>query len=173
MTKTALIRLMALLAFVPAGCGTADRGVVLLKHLPVDSTDGVVSTEYVCLDSSTSSDGAGSLRIDATESTLVHLYMLDAPDIEKARLIYRADIKTRDAENPVYLEMYCVFNDKGAFFSRDLQTPLLGNNDWTTEETPFFLRQGENPDSLRLNLVIAGAGTVWIDNIRLLKAQLD
>ena len=65
--------------------------------------------------------------------------------------------------------MYCHFPGKGDAFSRGLQTPLTGNTDWVTEEIPFFLRKGENPDNVRLNLVIDGSGTAWIDEIRLLK----
>ena len=51
--------------------------------------------------------------------------------------------------------------------------PLSGTTDWTTRETPFFLQKGENPDNVRMNLVINGKGTVWIDDIRLLMAPLD
>jgi len=36
-------------------------------------------------------------------------------------------------------------------------------------ETPFFFKKGENPDNIKLNLIIKGKGTVWIDDIRLLK----
>jgi len=39
---------------------------------------------------------------------------------------------------------------------------------WDTE-IPFLLHEGENPDNFKLNLVVGGKGTVWIDDIRLLK----
>jgi hypothetical protein len=35
--------------------------------------------------------------------------------------------------------------------------------------TPFFLEAGQKPDLIRLNLVVNGTGTVWIDDIRLLR----
>jgi hypothetical protein len=41
------------------------------------------------------------------------------------------------------------------------------------EETPFFLKKGENPDNVKLNLVINGKGTAWIDDIRVLKGPLQ
>lgn len=37
---------------------------------------------------------------------------------------------------------------------------------------PFFLQKGENPDNVKLNLVIEGKGTVWIDDIHLYKGPL-
>lgn len=44
---------------------------------------------------------------------------------------------------------------------------------WTTVETPFFLQKGQNPDNIKLNLVVNGKGTVWIDDIKLIKGPLQ
>jgi len=68
--------------------------------------------------------------------------------------------------------MWCHFLGRGEFFSRGLVTPLTGTTDWTTQEIPFLLKEGENPDNVKLNLVIDGKGTAWIDDIRLLKGLL-
>ena len=86
---------------------------------------------------------------------------------------YQARLRTEDVQGQVYLEMWCHFPDKGEFFSRSVDTPLTGSTEWTTEETPFSLKKGENPDFVKLNLVFDGTGTVWIDDIRLLKAPLE
>jgi hypothetical protein len=42
-----------------------------------------------------------------------------------------------------------------------------------TLQIPFFLKKGEKPDYVKLNIVINGTGTVWIDDVRLLKAPLQ
>jgi len=68
--------------------------------------------------------------------------------------------------------MWCHFPGKGEFFSRALQSPLSGSNEWTSQETPFFLKKGENPDNIKINVVVNGKGTVWIDDIHLVKAPL-
>jgi hypothetical protein len=39
-------------------------------------------------------------------------------------------------------------------------------------QTPFFLKKGEKPERVKLNLVITGKGTAWIDGIRLIKGPL-
>jgi hypothetical protein len=57
-------------------------------------------------------------------------------------------------------------------FSRDLQSPLSGSNEWSTEETLFFLQAGQRPDNVKLKLVVDGQGTVWIDDIRLTSGPL-
>ena len=103
----------------------------------------------------------------------MHLFECGNIDIENARLIYQARLRTEDVKGQVYLEMWCYFTGKGQFFSRGLDSPLSVSTEWTTQETPFFLKKGENPDDIKLNLVINGTGTVWIDDIRVLKGPLS
>jgi len=147
--------------------------VTILKQFPMDNMDGIVTQSGIQIDEQISSDGNGSLRIEATERTTVRLFETGYIDIENARLIYQARLRTEDVEGQVYLEMWCHFAGVGNAFSRGLLTPLTGTTEWTTEEIPFFLKKGENPDNVKLNLVINGKGTVWIDDIRLLKGPLN
>jgi hypothetical protein len=160
-------------AFILVGCSKAPQEVVELKRFPLDSLEGIMTQSGVQFDKEVSSDGNGSLKIIATEPTVVRLFELGDIDIENARLIYQAKVRTEGVEGQVFLEMWCHFPGKGEFFSRGLQTPLTGTTNWTTEETPFFLKKGENPDNVKLNLVINGKGTAWIDDIRVLKGPLQ
>jgi hypothetical protein len=68
--------------------------------------------------------------------------------------------------------MWCHFPDGGEFFSKGIMNPVSGTTDWTSHETPFFLKKGERPDLIKLNVVIDGSGTVWIKDIALRKARL-
>jgi hypothetical protein len=133
---------------------------------------GILTRSGVRIDKDISSDGNGSLRVTSTRPTVIRLFETGDIDVENARLVYRARLRTEDVEGQVYLEMWCRFPGKGEFFSRGIQTPLTGTTEWTTAETPFFLKKGENPDNVKLNLVINGKGTAWIDDIRLLTAPL-
>jgi hypothetical protein len=155
-----------------AGCAKGPQPVEL-KAYPLDSLEGVVTQTGVEVDKAVSSDGRGSLRITATEPTVVNLFETGDLDVENARLIYQAKVRTEKVEGKAYLEMWCCFADKGDFFSRGLDTALSGTHGWTTLHTPFFLKKGQNPDNVRLNLAIKGAGTVWIDDVRILKAPLE
>ncbi|MGB7293679.1 MAG: hypothetical protein WBD99_16035 [Thermodesulfobacteriota bacterium] len=151
----------------------SSNEIKVIKQFPIDTLDDVITKSGVQIDSKVSSDGKGSLKITATKPTVVRLLEIDDIDVESATLIYRAKLKTENVDGKVYLEMWCHFPGKGEFFSRGLTTPLTGTTDWTTEETPFFLKKGEKPDYVKLNIVIDGAGTVWIDAISLLKAPLS
>ncbi len=164
---------LAALCCIVGGCSNTSVLDIELKHYTLNSLDSIISNSGVQFDEKISSDGKGSLRIDASESTVVRIFEINTIDIENARLIYRAKLRTKDIDGQVYLEMWCVFSDKGEFFSRNLQSPLTGTNEWTTVETPFFLEQGQNPDLIKLNVVIDGKGTAWVDDVRLLKGSLN
>jgi len=159
--------------FIFMSCSKSSEQVVELKVFPVDNLDGLITLSGVQLDKQITSDGNGSLKITATGPTVVRLYETGDIDIENARLIYQAKIRTEGMKGQVYLEMWCHFPGKGEFLSRGLQTSVTGTTNWSTTETPFFLNKGENPDNVKLNLVINGEGTAWIDNIRLLKGPLQ
>jgi len=158
--------------FCSIGCSRSSEQLVEIKRFPIDNLEGIITKSNVQIDTKVSSDGNGSLRITTTKPIVLRLFDVGDIDVENARLIYQARVRTEEVEGQTYLEMWCHFPGRGEFFSRDLQTPLTGTMDWTTEETPFFLKKGENPDNVKLNLVIKGKGTVWIDDVRLLRGSL-
>jgi hypothetical protein len=161
------------LLFTCLACSQPTEQLVELKRFPLSDLDGLVSQTGVELDREISSDGNGSLRMAVDKPTVIGLYEIRDIDVEEARLIYRAHLRTEGVEGQVYLEMWCGFEGKGEFFSRGLDQPLTGTGDWQTAETPFFLKKGQNPDTVKLNVVIDGKGTAWIDDVRLLKGPLD
>lgn len=164
---------ICMMILVGVSCSKPPQQVSELKRFPIESLEGVISQSGLQFDKEISSDGNGSLRITATEPTVARLFEVGDIDVEDARLIYQAKVRTEGVEGQVYLEMWCSFPGKGEFFSRGRQTPLTGTANWASEETPFFLKKGENPDNVKLNLVINGKGTAWIDDIRLLKGPLQ
>ena len=155
-----------------SGCSKTSSTVLEMKHYQIDSTEGLITRTNVGIDREVTSDGNGSLRITADQPATIRLYETGDIDVENARLTYQAKVRTEGIQGKVYLEMWCQFAGKGEFFSRNLSSALGGTNDWSTQETPFFLKSGENPDNVKLNLVIEGKGTAWIDDIHLFKGPL-
>ena len=145
---------------------------VELKRFFLDDLSGVDASVGVSLDPAVSSDGHGSLRVDAAEAMVVPLFVVADLSLENGMLIYQASLQSADLKGQAYLEMWVRFPGKGEFFSRGLDRALTGTMTWTTLQTPFFLRAGEKPDLIRLNLVVTGTGKVWIDDIRLLRQPL-
>lgn len=171
MKKVSIVLVLLAMALF-AGCSKKAPEETLLKSFPLDSLDWLLSSTGVELDQKVSSDGKGSLRITVSQPTTVRLFEVSGIDAENALLIYRARLRSEDLEGKAYLEMWCHFPGKGEFFARGLQNPISGKTEWVSAETQFKLEQGQKPDNIKLNLVINGSGTVWIDEIKLLKAEL-
>jgi hypothetical protein len=138
-----------------------------LAHFPLDGTDQLIAQSGVKVDPAVSADGHGSLQVVADEPTTVRLFEVSDLNLDATRLSYQAELRTADVEGRVYLEMWCRFPGQGEFFSRALYAPLSGSNDWTSQSTDFMLKKGERPDLVRLNLVVDGKGTAWIDDVHL------
>jgi hypothetical protein len=171
-TRIKIILCLIVFALWLTGCGEKPSGTVELAAFPLDDVGSILTSTGVEADPAVTSDGRGSLRLTAGEPATFRLYETGDIDVEDGRLTYQAKIKTADIDGKVYLEMWCHFPGKGEFFSRALHSPITGTVDWTSQETPFFLGKGENPDNIKLNLVIDGKGTAWIDDIRLVKGSL-
>ena len=170
MTIKALVSCLFVAVIIAvASCAPQPVEVDELQYYPVDSMEGIITQSGVEFDEEISFDNNGSLRITATEPTTVRLFETGDLDVENANLIYLALIRTEGVKGKVYLEMWCSFPGEGEFFSRGLETSLTGTNNWTSEQILFCLKKGENPDNVKLNLVIDGTGTIWIDTIRLFK----
>lgn len=172
MAKHTLTNSILLLALVLIGCSKSEIQREQLKQLALNSSAEIIAHHLCDFDEAVSYDGHGSIRVDATDSTIIPIGNVTGLNVENAVLIYQAHVKSENLRGRAYLEMWCQFNDKGEFFSRDLSTPLTGSMDWSTEETPFFLKRGQRPDAVRLDLVVTGPGTVWIDDVSLLRMPL-
>jgi hypothetical protein len=170
--KTLVLSIVCVAVSVSFGCSKNAADVVELKHYPVNSMDGVISKTGVQFDKDISTDGNGSLRITGDRPTTIRLYETGDIDVEDCRLVYQAKLRTENVDGQVFIEMWCHFPPEGEFFSRAMQSPLSGTNEWLSQETPFFLKKGENPDNVKINIVVNGKGTVWVDDIHLLKAPI-
>jgi len=144
-----------------------------IKSFQIDSLDEIIAKDGVEFDKEISSDGNGSLKITAEAPVSIRLLETGDIDLEDSILIYSANVRTEKLDGQTYIEMWCSFPGKGMYFSKALNSALTGTNDWKIQETPFFLKKGENPDNVKLNLVVNGTGTVWIDQIELLKRPLN
>lgn len=152
-----------------SSCTEESKAATVLRSYSCDDKNDVLTSEGVEVDQELHQEGRACFRIKAAENRVIQLYETGDIDAEDTTIIYEASLKTQNLEGKAYLEMWCVFNEKGEFFSRGLDQILSGSADWTRVATPFFLKTDENPDNIRLNLVIEGKGTAWIDDIKLLK----
>ena len=167
-----MILVCALVAGLMMSCSKASRKDLVIKEYSCDGLDGLIRISGIEVDDRVKSEGKASLKISLSEPSVIQLFETGDLDIDDAALVYQARLRTEGVQGRVYLEMWCHFEGKGEFFSRGLDSPLSGTNNWAKVEIPFFLKAGENPDNIKLNVVGEGTGTVWVDDIRLVKRPL-
>ena len=162
-TITYPLLMLSLLAALPAAGENAGQKVQHLKAFTI--ADSTISKDVVVTEEKT-------WVTDSKKARVIRLFEVPDPGVENCMVIYRAKLKTEDLKEPAYLEMWCRFSGRGEFFSRGLDNTVTGSNDWASYETPFFLKKGEKPDLIKLNLVVKGPGKVWVKDVELLRSPL-
>jgi hypothetical protein len=163
-----LIKVFFVLLFSLASCNLQNKSAEL-KYFPVDNLSGIITQSGIQFDKSVSSDGNGSIKIAATAPIVIPLYSVSDVRVDDTQIIYEANVKSESLKGQALLEMWCVLKDKGESFSRGFDSVISGTTDWKTIRTVFNLRKGEIPDQIKLNIMVNGIGTVWIDDIHLSK----
>ena len=140
-----------------------------LSKLNLDDTSLLGTT--VSADSTVKQEGNGSIKISTVWPTTICLGEVQELNVENAEIIYRAKVKSERLEGNVFLEICCHVGG-GQYFSRGLNSVASGTMDWRTLQTAFFLQPGQIAEKATLNIVINGKGTVWVDDVLLLKEPL-
>jgi len=172
MKRFALIATLALTVAVQGtlgSCSRTQKRVEEVKYFELNSMDGVLAGSGAIVDSTVSSDGTASLKITTEGPVTVRLFELGDIDIQNAKLVYRAMLRSKKLSGKAWLEMTAVFKNGEETVSRGVDRPAAGTSEWTTYEIMFLFKKKENPRNVKLNLVIDGKGTVWIDDILILK----
>jgi hypothetical protein len=139
-----------------------------LKKLNLDDASAIGTT--IQTDTQVKAEGKSSIKITTQWPTTICLGEVTGLDIEGAKLVYKAKVKS-DLEGTAFLEMWAHVGG-GQYFLRGMNNVVKQKTDWKIIQTPFLFQKGQRPDKVTLNLVINGKGTVWIDDILLSKEPL-
>ncbi len=134
---------------------------------PVDLRSFTISDPLIAVDSIVIEENAW--RVEFSTQQTIRLFEIADPGVESCMLTYRAQLKTSDVKGKAYLEMWCRLPGRGEFFSKGLHNTVKGTNEWASYEIPFYLKRGQTPDLLKLNLAVEGSGTIWIKDVQLLQ----
>ncbi len=148
--------------------GPAKLPDMALHADALDSARGVAPQAGVSFDPAISTDGRGSLRIDATgERTVIELADV-APDAPKLpRLSYRAKLRGENLAGRAYLELWVKTTDDAEQTAQALHSQLSGTTEWSTHDATLYIAEGLAPKRTKLRVVIEGPGTVWVDSVTL------
>jgi hypothetical protein len=114
----------------------------------------------------------GGWRIDVAAKRSVKLFEVTEPGVEQCMVGYAAELRTANLKGKAHLEMWCRFPGQGEFFSKDLAHAVSGTEGWSRYQAPFYLKKGQRPDLLKLNVAVEGTGTVWIRNVEVTSTPL-
>lgn len=118
----------------------------------------------------------GTLVVEGGKGrTNTSLLVLEKPEVPSHHYRLVGRIKYEHVAGDGYVEMWNKIPDKGDFFSKTLAPsgPLgkvTGTSDWRELQLPFFSEPNLLPERLTVNLVLPGAGKVWITPLTLQKA---
>jgi hypothetical protein len=149
----------------------AEPNSVVLKKVSLDDASSIGMK--IEADTKIKVEGKASIKITTKWPTSICLGEVNDVNVENERLIYQAQVKSNlnDAGN-AYLELWAYVKG-GKYFSRGLDSTVVGQTDWKTLNTPFIFLTGQKPDRIVLNVIINGYGTLWIDDIVLSKQPLE
>lgn len=159
-----ILTILALLTLV-TGWSRAEE----VRKLPLDDASVIGTT--IQTDIQVKTEGKASIKITTQWPTTICLGEVTGIDIENAKLVYKAKVKS-DLDGTAFLEMWAHVSG-GRYFSRGMNDVVSRKSDWKMIQTPFLFQKGQKPEKMTLNLVINGKGTVWIDDIILSKEPLQ
>ena len=126
--------------------------------------DGIsVEDEAWCI------DAARGARASART---LRLFEIEQPGLELCLVTYRASMRCEDLEGRAFLEMWCRLEGQGEFFSKGFDQALSGTSGWASYEIPFWLKRGQRPDLIKLNVTLEGGGRLWLKDVELLQTPL-
>jgi len=111
--------------------------------------------------------------VDSKEEQTIRLFEVQEPQAEQCLISYRAKMKTDGLAGRAFLEMWCRLPGHGEFFSKGLNQAVRGTTDWASYEIPFYLKKGQKPDLIKLNLIVEGRGKIWLKDVQLFKTPMN
>jgi hypothetical protein len=125
----------------------------------------------VAMDSEVKLEGNPSIRISTLGPTTICLAEVSGLNVENAKLVYEAKVRSEALEGTAFLEMWCHVVG-GHYVSRGMNSVISSTAEWVKLQTPFSLQPGQKVEKAILSIVVNGKGTVWIDDMRLFKEPL-
>lgn len=115
----------------------------------------------------------GSWLFEPREAGPIRLFEASNLGLDGCLLTYRARMKSGQLGGKAYLQMWCVFDGLGEYFSKGLARKISGTTGWATYETPFWLKPGQSPSKVKLEIQVdGGGGTLWVRDVALLKTPI-
>ena len=167
-----ILRFWQLLAVCAVYCHLFSNPASATEIIRLSADNADAPGTIISSDQNVRFEGKGSIRVSTKWPTTICLGQISGLNLENAKLVYQAKVKSEGLQGTVFLELWCHVGG-GQYFSRGLNSTVSGTKNWQTISTAFILNKGQKAHTVTLNLVINGQGKVWIDDIQLAKNPLN
>ncbi len=144
----------------------ADQEIV---ELPINSAQDIVSSGSVRIDP----ESENALLVNSDGKKEIELFDIEGTGLGDKKLTYSAVMRTKDLTSTddtrgiAYLELTVLFPDGEELVARGPRVPLSGTTEWRSAETVLYVDKGGDPQNVSLDLIVDGAGKVWLQDVRL------
>jgi len=144
----------------------ADEEII---EFPITGVQDIVSSGSAQIDP----ESEDALLVNSQAKTEVKLFDIDGSGLGDKKLTYSARMRTQDltatedTRGIAYLQMTVLFPDGEELVARGPRVPLSGTTDWRSADTVLYVDNGGDPQSINLDLIVDGAGKVWVQDVKL------
>jgi len=164
----------AVFALALGGCREHGNGTRVLGRFPLDDLDGLLTTRNVDLDTTTSSDGHGSLHFFAPGERVVNLYQVETPGLRgPCNLVWSLHVRTVMLINPLDVEVWLFPRHGDPRMVREHLFKIHQTVGWTGREVRIPIAAGEKIEKVRLAVHTSDMGHVWLDDMELRREPSD
>ncbi len=136
-----------------------------------DTLDNLLTPQAVVVDKQGAAEGGGALKMVAEQPATIPLYDMKFPG-EGAKFTLRYKMKVKDFLGDAYGQMDVNFASGGKQEVKNYQTALGATSDWLDRELVYTVQKGQKVNSITFSAVLGGSGTVWVDDVHLIRAPL-
>ena len=144
----------------------ADNEII---EFPINSSQDIVSSGSVRIDP----ESENALLVNSDGKREIELFDIEGSGLGDKKLTYSAVMRTKDltatddTSGIAYLELTVLFPDGEELVARGPRVPLSGTTKWRSAETALYVDKGGDPQNVSLDLIVDGAGKVWVQDVRL------
>ncbi len=170
--KKAVFVAAALAAIVfCTGCSKKVEPPKDIQTFNCDTLDGLLTEGVATVDAQNPAEGTGSLRFAVAQPVTLPIFEIKLPgDGAKFTLAYK--MKVKDFSGDAYGQMDVNYSSGGKQSLNNYQTAMGATTDWQQRELTYTVQRGQKVGSIVLSLILNGSGTVWLDDVHLIRAPL-
>ncbi len=169
--KRSLLVLAVAALVVWMGCSKKVEPPKEIQFFNCDTLDGVLTEGVAVVDTQNPAEGTGSLKIASAQPVTLPLFEIKLPG-DGAKFTLQYKMKVKDYSGDAYGQMDFNYGSGGKQSPNNYPSAMGGTSDWQQREISYTVQRGQKVSSIVFSLILNGSGTVWVDDVHLIRAPL-